>query len=120
MSHLIRSVLTVNDARASFHTFDLPELCEKYCYRHVGSYEAFRKAMRKLLAADMAKNVVTEKIVNTGYNSETFIALQKMCKDLPVFHHTDIYAFYTAIGWSYTRKKFWKELPAEVPSAPIQ
>jgi hypothetical protein len=115
MSHLIRCVLMVDCARVSFHTFDMPELCEKFCYRHVGSYEAFKKAIRKMLHADIAKDVDTPKFVNTGYDAETFAALQKMCSDLPTYHHADIYAFYKAIGWSYVRKKFWKE--KEVPDA---
>jgi predicted N-acyltransferase len=117
MSHLIRgAIYDADDRPLEFHTFDLAELCEKYCYRDTTSYEAFQKAMRLLREKNQRDNVRAER-VHLGYDSIMYKVITGRYPDIPVQHHSDIYAFYRAVGWSYTRKKFWKA--REVPSAPI-
>ena len=109
MSIRIRAVLYHEDAVASFHFFELPGLCEKLCYRHTTSLDAFRRANVALLNKAMLKNKLPVRRVHVGHAAEAIIDVEASgWQGAPVYTHADIYAFYKAIGWCYTRKKYWK------------
>lgn len=108
MSHLIRGVMYDAEHKAvSFHTFDMPQDGEKFCHRHATSFEAFRKAQSRLRDGDIPKSVEFSRYAHLGFDAKAFDELKNVKADLPAHHHADIYQFYTAIGWSYTRNKFW-------------
>lgn len=107
MSYLIRGAMYDADRKVlSFHTFEMPEDGEKFSHRHATSFEAFRKAQNRLRDGDIPKGVEFSKYAHLGFDTKAFEELRNVNSEAITHHHADIYQFYTAIGWSYTRNKF--------------
>lgn len=123
MSQLIRGVLYDAERKPlAFHTFDMPQDGEKFAHRDAMSFEAFRKAQTKLRDGDIPKGVEFTRYAHLGLDAKSFDELKGMNAGVPAQKHADIFQFYRAIGWSYTRRKFWSlsRLQEITPDQPIE
>lgn len=102
----MRAKVSVGGVVDSIHTFILPELCEKHCFRHTSSFDSFRSANNKILNESLAQKATPAKLALVRFDADCEHKISVAWPTTPFFEHEDIFAFYAAIGWDFKRKKY--------------
>lgn len=101
------ALLFVAGESKEVHVFDLPNFGEPNFYRHNLTFSGFRNRENKRLYEQQQKKkpVLAKRcsVIEAG----DWSSLEKAYSELPHYTHPDIFEFYRAVGYSYSRKRYF-------------